>query len=672
MIYDIVFIVAIGSVVGWITCGICCCCNCRCFPCGIKSSSLFPFLVICTIMSLIVIICCIVGLVKTKSLFKGISNVECSVLNFINEGIEGESKLTLPKWGGIYGVIETLNNTIIELEKIKLDDKFNSSLYNDTKTQFESFLINESNIIKNEQKYKCNYLSKNYILDIAKELGEYNYLSKNFTEGSYCDRWVKRVDELGNGEQLYFQLKEILQEKTIDLLSLAIEYISTLYYNLQDMKDLIGDEVVKYSDLIDKYGKIVIILLFSFLLFFTLVSVMLLIIYSFLCHGNIFIKVLLHINWNILAFLMVLVFLVGTFFTLIGKMGTDIIGMFNYIISEKNLESELPLLFNDGTLLNECIHKNGNLVKVFELEIVFDVLNSIKSYIIKVDDLLKDILLIEYDLIYESLIQKIQERKKFKNFNFGFVEENVTDYSSMINLKLDTCVSNLNDEIKSCSIKERWSFSCKKEFSEFEEDICKLTIGDKCMNPLTCNNDELLQKYNNTECTKAKELSKVVNTIFSSINFAANESEINSLYNIAGNISKEYISTIEKNKKILEFYKTALSPLISIFDVFVGNHPITEFLNCQFLGTDIRVMLYYLHNKVTKDCIMIAVTLIICGLVLGISISFIISIIIIINNEIKNMKNVKKISSLDISNTFVSQSDPNNKSNTQIGYSVDK
>ena len=109
-----------------------------------------------------------------------------------------------------------------------------------------------------------------------------------------------------------------------------------------------------------------------------------------------------------------------------------------------------------------------------------------------------------------------------------------------------------------------------------------------------------------------------------------------------------------ENEKILNVYKTALSPLISIFDVFVGEHNIRDFLNCKFLGTDVRILLYYLYYKVAKDLKRLAVILLICGLALGISISFINTIIIIINKEPKTMEVVEtKNDNYDISNVHI-------------------
>ena len=62
-------------------------------------------------MNSAIIITCMVGLIKAKDIFIGVTNTECSILRFINEVIEGESKIILPKWGGINSIINMFDRT---------------------------------------------------------------------------------------------------------------------------------------------------------------------------------------------------------------------------------------------------------------------------------------------------------------------------------------------------------------------------------------------------------------------------------------------------------------------------------------------------------------------------------------------------------------------------------
>ena len=77
------------------------------------------------------------------------------------------------------------------------------------------------------------------------------------------------------------------------------------------------------------------------------------------------------------------------------------------------------------------------------------------------------------------------------------------------------------------------------------------------MDPSTCLNNELSKKYQNISCTQADELAKVVDAIFSSVNFAANKSELNSLINQAGNISEKYFIYLNATKNTLNNYTSS-------------------------------------------------------------------------------------------------------------------
>ena len=665
------FVLAILSIAGWIVCGVCCCCNCRCFPCCLKSKCLLPFFAICTIMNLIIIICCIIGLVKTHKIFKGLANAECSLLNFINEGIEGESKKTLPRWGGIYSILDIFNKTQKEIENLsnnKDSELNNTIIYNKTRANFEELLINASNTIKNEQRYKKNYLSKNYILDIAKKFGEYNNSTELFPNGSYCYRWLNEIPEIGFTENLYYDLSEIISTKTGSMIELAVIKIQNLSYSLEDMKDLIGDEVVQHADNIDKYGKIAFYLTFSLVLFFTVVLQILLMIYVFFCRGKNLIKIFIHICWYILALLMVIIFVMGTFCTLLGKLGTDIIDMFTYTISRQNLESESPLIFQDAEFFNECINGNGDLANLSQIQFLLEIIDEVKSFIKLSSFYLQLIISMKKDNIYNSVIQEINQRKNLNITNFGFIGENSSFYNNSDYLRLNQCVSNLNKEIESCSINDRWSFKCESEFPKLQKELCNLTSSNKCMDPSTCLNNELSKKYQNISCTQADELAKVVDAIFSSVNFAANKSELNSLINQAGNISEQYFIYLNATKNTLNNYTTLFTPITIVFDALVGNGSISEFLNCAFLGEDIRVMLYYLYHKVAKESKRLAVLLLIVGLAIGISIAFVVAIISIINKEQYDTKNNIKSPSGDVTNEQIN--DKNASLHSQNEYST--
>jgi hypothetical protein len=218
-IFVLLFVLMLLSIIGLITCTICCCCNCKCCDFCINKSCLLPCFVICTLMNLIIIICCIIGLCKTKSNFRGAANGECAILHFINEGINGESKESYPKWLGINGTIDMLNKTYSQLNSMSIQNEDINSL----KDNFKKISL----ISKNQNKYKKNDLSSSNLDSEIENL--FNNINKN-------------IDKL-----------TITNEQT--LIIRAITYILTLSDNLYTLKSFAGDNIADEGNFIHKTGK---------------------------------------------------------------------------------------------------------------------------------------------------------------------------------------------------------------------------------------------------------------------------------------------------------------------------------------------------------------------------------------------------------------------------------
>ena len=180
------FIVSIAAIPGWFICIGCCCCKCCCYCCCKQPQCRLPFFIIVTILNIVIIITSLMGLIKTNDIFIGLTNTECSLLRFINEILEGESKNVLPKWGGVSSIINIFDNTVTQINEIARDSSTKTNIetkkdsYVTTKKDFKNSLIDICNNIKGDS----NYLySTNYILDIAKKFGKYETETQLFTEG---------------------------------------------------------------------------------------------------------------------------------------------------------------------------------------------------------------------------------------------------------------------------------------------------------------------------------------------------------------------------------------------------------------------------------------------------------------------------------------------------------
>lgn len=656
------FIVALFSIIGWITCGICCCVNCSCCECCIKSSCLFILFTICTIMNLIIIACCIIGLCLVGPGFKAYSNGECSMLRFINEGLYGESKEPTPKWLGINGTMDILNRTDEQLSKISnknkelnFENKINN--YNSIKEKFEKILINSSQNIKEEDKYQNNYLSKKYIFDIAKDFGEYNYSTKQFTENSYCDKWKKDFETENFIEKSYKNIEKVTSPEDRMVITRAKSYIKILSDNLIRLRNLFGEYLADTGDDLYSIGKSLAYTFFIIILIVCIILEILLIVFIFFAFGNTYVKIVIHIFWFIFAYLMCSAFFIGCLFVILCNLCPDIVKMLSYVICETNLISENPYIINEGKILNICINGNGRLGEYLELNTIYgNDTNNLKQSNEQINSILDELKNKQKNsnLVYNSYLEEISKRKALDIKNFGLINYN----NSKDNLTIEEIISKLNKENENCSIGDRWSFSCKNEFPYLKEEKCNSLSKNKCINPSTCDimNNELSKKYQNSSCTQAYELSKLLDSILSSKNFAANNSLTNSLYNQATSINKAYKNYLSQTKDILENYLKIIPPSTQNFNLNL-NGSVIDYFDCSFLGKHLRVGFHYFHDSAKSKFKAIAVLFFIIGLAMAFSIAFTIAIVIIINKYKKPTIKPKPPAPLDTTNAQIKQNE---------------
>ena len=644
------YLVAIACVPGWIICifmaiyRCCCCCCCK------KPECRLPFFIIVSIMNLAVIITCIVGLSKTNGIFKGVLNTECSILRFVNEVVEGETKSTFPKWAGIEGVLDILNRTTIEIEQMSLGDteiyiEEKKNAYNDAKNSFENDLKDACQDISEEPIYKYN----NYILDIAKDFGEYQ--NGNFTNGSYADKWIKQAGVTDKVEISYNVLGEIIHGNTYEAMLLAqyfIEYIQSYIFSVQL---LIGEGFLNVSEVIDKYGRLIFNIIFGVLLGIScFIEFLLIFLYFFSsrkyhsCIMHFIIKILIHILWNIFAILMIAIFLFGTSLSLIGSFGEDLVEFFSYILSKKNLQSDSPILLGeDAYLLEVCMNGKGNIWDTLGIEPDLSSIDNLKTLSLEIDLLIEFLTVNEANLdedpVYDELILEIDERKNLKK-NFGLIHKNCFNQTLMFK----ESISNLNMALEICNIHERWSFTCSEEFPDNLEGNCNSEIDEnKCINPFTCYH-QLNNRYSSfpTTCSNANNLANIIYTIFNAIDYASdgeNPLKENSLKRKASYANNAYIFFLINAKLALEDYTIKFRPLTSLYNNFVGNGTIFGFLNCAFLGKNTKVILYYLNESIGKKFKSLGITIIVIGFAMALSISFTIILVIIISATVKIRQN---------------------------------
>ena len=217
----LVFIViGILCIPGWIICCFCCCCNCCCCCCCKKQKCKIPCFIISYVMYALVVAVCFYGLSQSNHIFVGLADTECSILRFIDEILEGESKDTTPKWAGINGIKRILNDLDNKLDTMKettntnlgnaliaIEDKDNENA--GTKKNFldafETFSDScntyvEGKFLKTYSKeFSYSYANGKYALDLVKNFGEYDREHNEASPpDSYAFYWLKEFKTIAN------------------------------------------------------------------------------------------------------------------------------------------------------------------------------------------------------------------------------------------------------------------------------------------------------------------------------------------------------------------------------------------------------------------------------------------------------------------------------------------
>ena len=263
----IVFLgIAILSIPGWLICCICCCGNCCCCCCCKKNSCKLPSFVFSYICYGIVGLICFYGLSKSNSIFIGINDTECSILKFVDEVLEGETKENPPYWAGIEVITNILNRLSSKVEELKTgtEAKLNAqkTIIDEKKNNFEDTLETGSNAITSN--YKEIYDSKEYQLDIAKNFGTFTKSTRTSSpENSICDLWFKEYNyTAANAEYFITETKKnfniLLKDNSVSQsLNKGKQSMKEIEEAFDDIKLKVAGNIIKYGDDIDKYGKLI-------------------------------------------------------------------------------------------------------------------------------------------------------------------------------------------------------------------------------------------------------------------------------------------------------------------------------------------------------------------------------------------------------------------------------
>jgi len=608
----LVFIIfGILAIIGWIICCACCCCNCCCFKnCCTNKIVQFVIFVLCAACYGCVAILGIYTAASADNAIKGLNNTSCSLLNFIDDIISGQKGHTIPYWSGIEGIKEILQSIKVGINNTIYQNKDNFyDATNDYNTYLESAKIKLDNLDEGDAKNSGNY----YSIDFPDTSGE--YLNKKMVP--FCiSGWDKFMESF---ESEYNNLKDSTspvitnmkntfdevtgcnnicgESQTLTAITESIEAIDDISGSFKDIQDQITDPWYDLQSTINDIGEKSLKIAGSVICVFCASVCVLILLYKLLnCVGKIF-KIIIHVLWNIVALTTVASFIIGGVIGLLGKIGTDLVSVMNYIISEENLNSPTPeVIENIGNkdYLIECLHGDGNLSSVLELESraagIAD-LNDIKRQLTNLKGLFGD----KTESIAPTIYDNLLTGKYYSNEFFILDDSGIPTTNQY---KIDTELNNVNEKLNQCNIKDYWGNTSLPDNYNDEYTFINIYNLDSSYN----------SKY--ASCSAADNAATSVGDRLSKINdfFAAPPSGLKTKEKaVKSEMDGIYTSlntAIDSSLEIISSITDQLNQNVGADGELWG------MINCKFMGEGIKVVFKNLHDGLGKRFINLGNTLV--------------------------------------------------------------
>ena len=152
------------------------------------------------------------------------------------------------------------------------------------------------------------------------------------------------------------------------------------------------------------------------------------------------------------------------------------------------------------------------------------------------------------------------------------------------------------------------------------------------MNPKNCKNINN-ERYDSIDCPNAKNNWLLINKIYSSINYAQDDdnSKPNTIKNQAISIRTSYRDFLDASTTALYGYTEKFRPIKVLYDHVVGDQSILGFINCAFIGKNIKVVLNYLNETLGNNFMTFGLVFVINGFILLFQIAFTILFLSTIN-----------------------------------------
>ena len=631
----VVFGIGVLSLVGWLICCCCTCYKCKCCVCK-KPKCKTPSTVLAIIFYAIVALISFYSLTEQSKIFSGLADIECSVLKFTDEMLYGENIKYPPYWAGIDKISELLGKFNTETAQLNIPNVLSEfttekGTSDDKKDDFERDLNAALSKIYSSH-YTETYNSKSYKLDIAEQFGR--------TENSVVESWKNEYKIFDKALEYMTMAKSSLRDiedrDSKNDFIIAKDNIENLKKDFLSLKKLIADEIMDKADDVDKKGKLVYTLFFTFLMILCAAIVVFMLLLC-CCSGELctnlsccqcFCKFFLHFFWNLMAFIMFVLFMGGSMFTISGTTGGDLVKVVSYLISEDNLgaSKDTIILGKVKKYLNQCFNHEGNILKELGLsETNVGLYEKLKEAKLNLEELKNQFNDILYKFVYSEYNEELTERLNYESLDLQLVADDGSDPIKFVDL-----LNEYNKYSEEHNQNEIWNITIQTDNHCSIAD--PIPTSETIYNPKNC--FPTVREYPLTDVNEKLELIKTL------INKAGDTSDtVNSIIKIIENLCDKYDLFLNSEIDTITTYINKIKKITEIVDKYTSEDgELFSFMNCAFIKDNVQVILFYLKNSFENDMYEVGVYLLIAAFSMPFGISFTILLIMISNEEVETNK----------------------------------
>ena len=622
----VLFIVfGILSVFGWIICCCCCCCPCCCCKQTAKNQYL------CRLVAFVISMGCfglIVGLSSygffgLMNIMKSMNGMSCTVFKFYLEILNGQTVERTPKWSGIQEIsssLEDIKNTIVGIQGRKNDIFWNVESFPNKKGEFQSTLstspytpINPNTIQVNSQSFTPNYLISFNPYDTANTI-------LNTTNEEYALTVDQGYAFLHEADQ---SATSICSDDNLDSQIDGIKQtIADFGQTLDDFSTSVAEPWMDLENIITDYGTLGCNVLFGVFVGFGALIIgftVLFVVLKMKC-----LKIFIFIMWNILVLIMIVTFIIGGIFGLIGIIGKDGTSVIHFLISQDNLSSEKPTIVPSsvsGKLIT-CLYGDGDLSKDMNPDAAKQIqkLNEMRNKLEEVRTNLTS---------HRNSITLTNYNTTLKTYE---VEFNTVSYlDNSVNKTFQTLLDQLNtltyDNNCTSTIerKDKWATNQSDcgglTFIQELPDTNDVNYGNSFCLSFSIGITKAEERY--TGCDNSNTIKETLNKLYSIKD--QNKKIIDELYKASYAANQEFNSVtddlLETIQKVEDDLLDPIHDLLSGMDSGSSDNFIATLVNCNFIYGHLRILYENIHDGLGSNFYKFAIIIetISCSMALGIS-----------------------------------------------------